>query len=119
MSKQFSIKITGSGSKQAIVETLKNVLNDIENTEVDDLDGSEWEGATLFTEVKEAYNCKVIKTNNFGKVTVIKKILDNNTIGIVISGEFGHIDMFHNFDLDDLDIHYIEHVISNSIINNG
>ncbi len=59
---EYSIKITGEGTAQDVVSALRKVANAIESKdirdnldspEVEDLDGAEWEDNTLMTEIRK------------------------------------------------------------------
>lgn len=54
---KYSIKITGSGTTDEIINALKNVIENIEEvsksaSEIIALDGAEWEDGTLMTEIE-------------------------------------------------------------------
>jgi len=50
----IEIRISGSGSKQEIKESLMIIMNDLENlTDEEILNGGEWENETLITEYGE------------------------------------------------------------------
>lgn len=51
MDYRYNIKITGSGTRDEIVEALKNVLTSIDESNVAVLDGAEWEDSILITEI--------------------------------------------------------------------
>lgn len=46
---EYNIKITGSGTKEEIIAALQTIIQDIEATRENQLDGVEWENATLMT----------------------------------------------------------------------
>ena len=47
----LTIKITGGGSRKDVSKALDLISKAIKETSVEDLDGSEWEGHTLMTEI--------------------------------------------------------------------
>ena len=49
--KNLTIKITGGGSREDVSKALDLISKAIKETSVEDLDGSEWEGHTLMTEI--------------------------------------------------------------------
>lgn len=57
----YQIKITGSGTADEIISALKGLIKTIERAkksghENDMLDGAEWEGSTLMTEISAEDN---------------------------------------------------------------
>lgn len=51
---EFQIKITGSGTKTAVIEELENVIFHIKQKTIQELnDGQEWESPVLMTETTE------------------------------------------------------------------
>lgn len=57
MNETYEIKITGNGTREEIISDLKNIIEGIEaESSVAVLDGAEWEGATLMTEIQYTGN---------------------------------------------------------------
>jgi hypothetical protein len=53
MEKQYTIRITGGGTREEISSALNLIANEILSTPIEDLDGAEWEDCTLMTEISE------------------------------------------------------------------
>ena len=52
MKEEFEIKITGSGTRDEIIKSLKLIIEGLEAETSDGvLDGAEWEDSTLCTEI--------------------------------------------------------------------
>jgi hypothetical protein len=49
----YAIKITGSGSKDEIVEALEGLINSIKESSEQELESAEWEDGFLNTEIHE------------------------------------------------------------------
>jgi hypothetical protein len=47
----YAIKITGSGSKDEIVEALEKLIISIKSSSEQELESAEWEDQTLITEI--------------------------------------------------------------------
>lgn len=47
----YSIKITGSGSKEALIAALETVLSNLKMSSEQELESAEWEDATVMTEI--------------------------------------------------------------------
>jgi hypothetical protein len=57
MNETYIIKINGNGTKEAIIRDLNKLIESLEaEKSVAVLDGAEWEGATLMTEIQYAGN---------------------------------------------------------------
>jgi hypothetical protein len=52
----YAIKITGSGSKDEIVEALEGLINSIKESSEQELESKEWEDQTLVTEIRNSEN---------------------------------------------------------------
>lgn len=48
----YNIQIVGNGTKEEILKELKDIIDSIEESNVEVLDGAEWEGLTFKTEIK-------------------------------------------------------------------
>ena len=48
----YEIKITGSGTTSEIIQSLREIIDNLANSTDAVLDGAEWEDATLMTEIK-------------------------------------------------------------------
>jgi hypothetical protein len=51
--KSFNIKITGGGTKEDIISSLNDIINEIKFSSEDELDDREWEDPYLYTEITE------------------------------------------------------------------
>ena len=65
MKKQFNIKITGSGTPEEIIASLKLVIDSVDaarhkKNPAKFLDGAKWENKTLMTEVNMLHYLKLL-----------------------------------------------------------
>jgi hypothetical protein len=51
--KTFTISITGSGTREEILNSLKEITDSIRMYPIDELDGVEWEDSILMTIISE------------------------------------------------------------------
>lgn len=61
--KQFQIKVSGSGTKEEIIKALNSLASSIAETSEEGLDGAEIEDAVLMTELSELSEEEIAELN--------------------------------------------------------